>query len=287
MALRLPPADPCGCLLPTSLISVKMAKNNKYKGNRPASKPAQTSTLTKPQASKADGECHVAVPAVKETPKSVTVALQPAVEVVQTPVVQTPPAESTVETWADAIADNSSYATADSDDPPTPTAVASTTGNLAGAMFEETPLSPPTTLEPALIPSAAAAPEAAAVEEPAASAAHADFVPEGTSAPAAPAVDTTAAPTASAQAAEAAVPTPPLAYDMADEAALVPKAAAAVPAVLAVSWRLLDLCLRAYTYPVSVPAATSAAAALGEVLQGPEWQNLLEWFCRLFGRIPS
>jgi hypothetical protein len=48
----------------------------------------------------------------------VTAALQQPAEPVAAPEVQIPPAESTTETWADPIADSSSYGTADSDDPP-------------------------------------------------------------------------------------------------------------------------------------------------------------------------
>lgn len=212
-----------------------MAKTNKYKSKGGAkaaggvgNSVGTTRTVRPAKASTGDGECHVNVPVpeskplaavqqeVLQTPVQQEVLQAPVQqEVLQTPVLSVPPLESTIEAWADPIADNSSYASAESEEP------------SPGAS------TPPAATLPASTQQT--------ITEPAAAAPAVVSVPVEAPAVLAPAV---LAPAAAAE------PAAPLGYDLADEAALAPKPAGAAPAAaLVLSWA--ELLLRAYTFPVS------------------------------------
>lgn len=241
-----------------------MAKNrNRGKSSRPAGvAPVQSSTArpqgpTKP--AKGDGQVHVKVPAADVK----AAAMQQPTEPVAAPVVQVPPAPpaaSTTETWADPLADNSSYATADSDDPSsrssTPPAAASTGAVAAvtqGVPAAVAPMVWPDLSDMTANTSTSTPAQGASV--PSHPAMYTDS--EAVTAKAPPAAPT-AEVTSSAIPAQAPAPAAPAAltaacrpYDMADEAAVLNPAAGATAAG---SWagQCLDWLLCAYTYPVSM-----------------------------------
>jgi S-DNA-T family DNA segregation ATPase FtsK/SpoIIIE len=149
-----------------------MAKN-KFKGKPRTATGVQNSTSSAPgqlvsKPAKGDVDCHVNVPSANT---KVTAAMQQPSEPVAAPVVQIPPAESTTETWADPIADNSSYGTADSDDPLSAVSTPPAAAPSAEPVLKDVPPAqearlyvPEPTIETAANPSTStAAPKSAAV----------------------------------------------------------------------------------------------------------------------------
>lgn len=242
-----------------------MAKSNRNKGKPRPTGGAQSSTAPAvskvpraPAVSKANGEVHVKVPS---TDAKAAAVMQPTELVAAAPVTQVSPAKASTidaaaEEWADPLADNSSYATADSDDPlsaaGTPPAVASTDA-VETRVVPDAPVAWPDLSDIAVSTAITSSAQASAAVL-AAPAPGTGAVPFSTSADAAtamlPVEPTPAAPPAAVPAAApAAAGTGFKSFDMADEAALV-KAAAGESAI---SWgQCLDWLLCAYTYPVRI-----------------------------------
>jgi hypothetical protein len=257
-----------------------MAKN-KAKGKPRTATGVQNSTSSAPRqpaskTAKADVECHVNLP---PSNIKITAPMQQPAEPVAAPVVQIPPAESTTETWADPIADNSSYGTADSDDPPsavsTPPAAAPSVETLLRDVqqAQEAPLyvpepsagtaSNPSTNAAAQTPPAAPAAAAADIALPV----HPAMSPKQ---PAGLATDVTshagvaqvafvsqAAPAAAAAAPKTATDSSTAGLVSHSSSVAAPKAPAGAASGLT---GVLSWLLTAYTYPVRMGLHTAAAA---------------------------
>lgn len=243
-----------------------MAKN-KYRAKPRATATGQSSSTGQAPQKKGDGECHVNVPAVPVKASDMK-KLVTAVEPVAVPVVQSPPAQASLqsppaETWSDALPDNSSYATAESDESPATPPAGSTGGALTDDILLEATV--PQASPAASEPPAAPVPAPDLVEVPAAPTVQASQ--DLTSpAPAAPAPAAAGSPkgASTAPAAE------PKAHS-AGPAAAAPVEGPATPAGLAVTCAsCMDWLLRVYTYPVylTVGAAVGLVTGMRDQLPG-------------------